>query len=148
MAKMIFVNLPVTDVEASSAFYQAVGATKDERFSQAGSAAALQFSDTIVFMLLSHDFFRTFTPRTIPDARDTAQVLVCLSEDSRDAVDATLARAVSAGAKEDPTPRQEMGDFMYGRSFEDLDGHIVELMWMDVDKAMAAWGAAGEPSAC
>ena len=141
MAKMIFVNLPVADVEKSAAFYQAVGATKDERFSQAGQAAALQFSDTIVFMLLSHDFFRTFTPKTIPDARDVAQVLVCLSEDSRQSVDASLDKAVTAGAKADPTPRQEMGDFMYGRSFEDLDGHIIELMWMDVDKAMAAWSA-------
>lgn len=139
MTKMIFVNLPVADVEKSAAFYQAIGATKDERFSQAGQAASLQFSDTIVFMLLSHDFFRTFTPKTIPDARDVAQVLVCLSEDSQQSVDATLDKAVAAGAKADPTPKQEMGDFMYGRSFEDLDGHIIELMWMDVDKAMAAW---------
>ena len=145
MPKMIFVNLPVADVEASSAFYQAIGATKDERFSQAGAGAALVFSDTITFMLLSHDFFRTFTPKTIPDARNTAQVLVCLSEDSRDAVEATLAQAVSAGATADPTPRQEQGDYMYGRSFEDPDGHIVELMWMDVDKAMAAWSGTPEP---
>ncbi len=139
MTKMIFVNLPVADVEKSAAFYEAIGATKDERFSQAGQAASLQFSDTIVFMLLSHDFFRTFTPKTIPDAREVAQVLVCLSEDSRQSVDATLDKAVAAGAKGDPTPKQEMGDFMYGRSFEDLDGHIVELMWMDVNAAMAAW---------
>lgn len=144
---MIFVNLPVADVEASTAFYQAIEATKDERFSQAGSAASLQFSDTIVFMLLSHDFFGTFTPKTIPDAKTQAQVLVCLSEESRDAVDATLNKAVAAGAKADPTPQQEMGDYMYGRSFEDLDGHIVELMWMDVDKAMAAWGQSAEPVA-
>lgn len=146
MAKMIFVNLPVADVEKSAAFYEAIGATRDERFSQAGQAASLRFSDTIVFMLLSHDFFRTFTPKTIPDAREVAQVLVCLSEDSRQSVDATLEKAVAAGAKADPTPRQDMGDFMYGRSFEDPDGHIIELMWMDVDKAMAAWGQA-EPVA-
>lgn len=145
MPKMIFVNLPVADVEKSAAFYEAIGATKDERFSQAGSAASLQFSDTIVFMLLSHDFFRTFTPKTIPDARDAAQVLVCLSEDSRDAVEATLAKAIAAGAKADPTPQQEMGDYMYGRSFEDLDGHIIEVMWMDIDKAMAAWSQSAEP---
>jgi uncharacterized protein len=141
MAKMIFVNLPVADVEKSAAFYQAIGATKDERFSQAGQAAALQFSDTIVFMLLSHDFFRTFTPKTIPDARAVAQVLVCLSEDSRQAVDARVDTAVASGGTADPTPKQEMGDFMYGRSFEDLDGHIIEVMWMDVDAAMAAWSA-------
>ena len=145
MAKMIFVNLPVADVERATAFYQAIGATKDERFSQAGAGNAVVFSDTITFMLLSHDFFRTFTPKTIPDARDTAQVLLCLSEDSRDAVEGTLAKALAAGGKPDPTPRQEMGDYMYGRSFEDLDGHIVEVMWMDVDKAMAAWSNTPEP---
>lgn len=145
MTKMIFVNLPVADVEAAAAFYQAVGATKDERFSQAGQAASLQFSDTISFMLLSHAFFGTFTPKPIPDARNAAQVLIALSEDSREAVDATLAKAIDAGARADPTPRQEMGDYMYGRSFEDLDGHIVELMWMDVDKAMAAWSHTPEP---
>lgn len=145
MPKMIFVNLPVADVEASAAFYEAVGATKDSRFSQAGQAASLQFSDTIAFHLLSHDFFATFTPKTIPDARESAQVLVCLSEKSRNAVEATLAKAVAAGAKADPTPPQEMGDYMYGRSFEDPDGHIVELAWMDVDKAMAAWSRSAEP---
>lgn len=145
MPKMIFVNLPVADVERSSAFYQAIGATKDDRFSQAGSAASLQFSDAIAFHLLSHDFFRPFTSKTIPDARETAQVLVCLSENSREAVDATLAKAVAAGAKPDATPRQEMGDYMYGRSFEDPDGHIIELAWMDVDKAVAAWSRTPGP---
>jgi hypothetical protein len=145
MAKMIFVNLPVADVERATAFYQAIGAAKDDRFSQAGAGNAVVFSDTITFMLLSHEFFRTFTPKTIPDARSTAQVLICLSEDSREAVEATLAKAVAAGGTPDPTPRQEMGDYMYGRSFEDLDGHIVEIMWMDVDKAMAAWSSSPEP---
>ena len=145
MAKMIFVNLPVADVEKATAFYEAIGATKDERFSQAGAGNAVVFSDTITFMLLSHDFFRTFTPKTIPDARSVAQVLICLSEDSREAVEATLAKALAAGATADPTPRQEMGDYMFGRSFEDLDGHIVEVMWMDVDKAMAAWSGTPDP---
>ena len=145
MAKLIFVNLPVADVEKAAAFYEAIGCTKDDRFSQAGQAAAMVWSDTISFMLLSHDFFRTFTPKTIPDARTTAQVLICLSEDSREAVEATLAKAVAAGGTADPTPRQELGDYMFGRSFEDLDGHIIEVMWMDVDKAMAAWSSTPEP---
>lgn len=142
MTKTIFVNLPVADVEASTAFYQALGATKDDRFSQAGKAASLQFSDTIVFHLLSHAFFATFTPKAIPEARNVAQVLLCLSEDSRDAVDVTLAKALAAGARADPMPRQALGDYMYGRSFEDPDGHIIEVMWLDVDKTMAAWGPA------
>jgi predicted lactoylglutathione lyase len=144
MTKMIFVNLPVADVEKTAAFYQAIGATKDERFCQEGTAAALSLSEAINIMALSHEHFANFTPKTIPDARTHAQVLIALSEDSRDAVDATLDKAVAAGGTADPTPRQEMGDFMYGRSFEDLDGHIIELMWMDVDKAMAAWS---EPQA-
>ncbi|RHW18871.1 lactoylglutathione lyase [Sphingomonas gilva] len=137
MPKMIFVNLPVADVEKSAAFYEAVGATKDERFCQENSTAMMMFSDTISFMLLSHERFADFTPKTIPDAKNHAQVLIALTEESPSAIDATIERAVAAGGRPDPTPRQEMGDFMYGRSFEDPDGHIIELAWMDVEKAMA-----------
>ena len=143
MPKMIFVNLPVTDVERSTAFYEAVGATKDERFCQAGSTSMLTFSDTISLMVLSHARFADFTSKTIADARTTCEVLICLSEDSRDGVDQTLAKAVAAGARPDPTPSQDFG-FMYGRSFEDPDGHIIELVWMDVEAAMAAMAGGGE----
>lgn len=144
MPKMIFVNLPVADVERSAAFYEAIGGTRDERFCQAGSTAMLTFSDSISLMVLSHARFADFTSKTIADARTTCEVLICLSEDSRDAVDATLARAVAAGARPDPTPAQDHG-FMYGRSFEDPDGHIIELAWMDVEAAMAAMSGGGEP---
>ena len=143
MPKMIFVNLPVADVEKSAAFYEAVGATKDARFCQAGSAAMLAFSDTINLMVLSHARFGDFTSKTIIDSRSSCEVLICLTEDSRDGVDQTLARAVAAGARPDPTPMQDHG-FMYGRSFEDPDGHIIELTWMDVEAAMAAMSG-GEP---
>ncbi|RNF34998.1 VOC family protein [Paracoccus methylarcula] len=139
MPRMIFVNLPVADVEKSAAFYQAIGATRDDRFCQEAAAAMMVFSETITFMLLSHERFADFTSKQIIDAKTQVQALLCLSEDSHEAVDATLAKAVAAGAKADPMPRQEMGDYMYGRSFEDPDGHIFELVWMDVDKAMAAW---------
>ncbi|RJE85909.1 VOC family protein [Paracoccus onubensis] len=146
MPRMIFVNLPVADVEKSAAFYQAIGATRDERFCQEATTAMMTFSDTITFMLLSHERFADFTSKQIIDANTQVEALFCLSENSREAVDATLAKALAAGGKADPTPRQEMGDFMYGRSFEDLDGHIFEVMWMDVDKAMATWseGAAAQ----
>jgi uncharacterized protein len=97
----------------------------------------MSFSDTIHVMLLSHDRFRDFSPKPISDAHRTSEVLLCLSEDDRAAVDATLQRAVSAGGKADPCPQQDYG-FMYGRSFEDLDGHIFEIMWMDVEAAMSA----------
>ncbi|HEX3862828.1 MAG TPA: VOC family protein [Stellaceae bacterium] len=140
MPKMIFVNLPVADVEKSAAFYKAVGFTKDERFSRPGSAAAMMWSDTIAFMLLSHEHFAEFTSKTIINARSSVEALLCLSRDSRAEVDAIVAAAQAAGGKADPCPTQDYG-FMYGRSFEDLDGHVFEPMWMDLDAALAAMGS-------
>jgi predicted lactoylglutathione lyase len=125
MPKMIFVNLAVADVEKSAAFYEAVGFTRDQRFSRPGSAAAMNWSDTIVFMLLSREHFADFTSKTIIDSRSSVEALLCLSRDNR---------AV------DPCPTQDYG-FMYGRSFEDLDGHVFEPMWMDLDAALAAMGS-------
>lgn len=131
MAKLIFVNLPVTDLKRSMAFYEAVGATNNPKFTD-NTAACMVFSDTIHAMLLTHDKWRQFTSKAIIDAHANAQVLLCLSEDSRDAVSTRVEMAASAGGKADPTPVQEFG-FMYGRSFEDPDGHIWEVMWMDPD---------------
>lgn len=136
MAKLIFVNLPVADLGRSTAFYQALGATKNDQFSD-DSASCIVISDTIHVMLLTHDKWRQFTAKRIPDARESAQVLLALSEDSREAVDASVARAGAAGGTADPNPVQDLG-FMYGRSFEDPDGHIWETFWMDA----AATGAA------
>ena len=146
MTQMIFVNLPVTDVAKSTAFYEAIGCTKDERFSNE-VASAMQLSDTIVFMILSHDFFKTFTPKPIADAHATTETLICISRDSRDAVDAIVDAAAAAGGKADVGPKQDMG-FMYGRTFEDPDGHIFEPMFMDMEAAMAAHpeGPAHEPA--
>jgi len=128
MSRMIFVNLPVTDVKRSTAFYQAVGATKNPQFSDE-STSCMVISDTIFVMVMSHEKFNSFTPKAIPDAHNTAQVLLCLSADSRQAVDEMVGKAARDG-KLDPTPLQDYG-FMYGRSFEDPDGHIWEVMWMD-----------------
>ena len=139
MPKMIFVNLPVADVEKSVAFYEAIGFIKDERFSQPGSAGAMVWSDTIVFMILSHAHFAGFTSKQIIDAKSEVQTLLCLSIDSRAGVDGIVEKAVAAGGKADPGPKQDHG-FMYGRSFEDLDGHVFEPLWMDVEAAMAAMG--------
>ena len=138
MPKMIFVNLPVRDVQKSTDFYLSLGATKDERFSDE-TASCLVFSETIFVMALSHEKFSQFTPKDIADANRTTEVLLCLSCDSREEVDQTVERAVTAGGKADPGPKQDHG-FMYGRSFEDLDGHIFEIMWMDVETAMRAFG--------
>lgn len=145
MPRMIFVNLPVADVEASAAFYEAIGATRDPRFCQPGVAASMQFSDTIVFMLLSHARYADFTDKQIIDARTQSGALLCLSAESRAEVDAMLDRASAAGGKVHPPTAEESTDFMYGRSFEDLDGHGLELMWMDLDAAMAAFAQA-EPA--
>ncbi len=90
-------------------------------------------------MLLTHKKFAEFTRRPIADARATVQTLLCLSADSRDHVDSIIETAAAAGGRADPNPSQDFG-FMYGRSVEDPDGHIWEIMWMDA--AAADQGAA------
>ena len=128
MPKMIFVNLPVADLERSVRFYEAIGGTKNPKFSNE-QAAAVVFSDSIYVMLLTHDFYRTFTSKKIADA-SSSEVLLALSCDDKAAVDAMVDAAVAAGGKADPGPKQDYG-FMYGRSFEDPDGHHWEPHWMD-----------------
>ncbi|WP_310468167.1 VOC family protein [Sphingomonas sp.] len=139
MARMIFVNLPVDDLERSMRFYAAVGARNEPKFTNE-AAAMMVFSDTISVMLLTKPFYATFTPKPIADAHASSQVLLCLSADSTADVDALVDKAAAAGGKADPGPRQEMGGMMYGRSCEDPDGHHWEVMWMD--PAAAEQGAA------
>jgi uncharacterized protein len=129
MSKMIFVNLPVRDLKASTAFYTALGATLNPQFSGEKSSC-MMFSDTISVMLLTHEHYRQFTQRPIGDAKRASQALLALSADSRDAVNATLSQASSAGGRADPNPAQDHG-FMFGRSVEDPDGNVWEIMWMD-----------------
>jgi predicted lactoylglutathione lyase len=142
MAKLIFVNLPVADLVRATAFYEAIGAQKNEQFSD-GTASCMVFSETIHAMLLTHEKFRQFTPKDIADARITTEVLICVSADSRDAVDDVVGKAGAAGGRADPSPKQDYG-FMYGRSFEDPDGHIWEVMWMDVEAASKAQSASAD----
>lgn len=139
MDRMIFVNLPVADLARATQFYEAVGAVKDERFSDP-TASGMSWSPIIHVMLLTHEKFGQFTPKTIPDARQTCQVLLALSAESRDEVDTWIEKAAAAGGRRDPGPLQDHG-FMYGRSFEDPDGHVWEVFWMD--PAVAA----GQPPA-
>ncbi len=134
--KMVFINLPVADLPGATAFYQSVGATKNPQFSD-DTASCMVISETIHVMLLTHDKFKVFTPKAIADAKTSSEVLICLSADSRDDVDAMVTKAGSAGGRTDPSPKQDYG-FMYGRSFEDPDGHIWEVMWMDVAAAQQA----------
>jgi uncharacterized protein len=138
MPKMIFINLPVTDLAAATRFYQAIGCEKNDQFSNE-SVSSMVWSDTITFMLLTHAYFSTFSPKPIADAHKSTGMLIALSRDSRDDVDAIVEAAAAAGGKADLRERQDMG-FMYGRTFADPDGHVFEPVWMDVS-------AMGEPQA-
>lgn len=129
MSRMIFVNLPVADLPRSRRFLEALGAVNEPKFTDE-TAACMTLSDSIHVMLLTHDKFRQFTPRPIADANAGSEVLICLSADSRENVDATVERGVLAGGTADPGPKQDYG-VMYGRSVSDPDGHIWEIMWMD-----------------
>ena len=95
------------------------------------TAACMVLSEAIHVMLLTHDKWRTFTSKAIPDAHQSAQVMLALSSDSKAGVTELVEKAVAAGGKADPMPTQDLG-FMFGRSFEDPDGHIWETMWMDM----------------
>ena len=130
MARMIFVNLPVTDLERSKAFYAALGFRNEPKFSNE-AAAMMVLSDTISVMLLTHPFYATFTRKPIADARHSSQVLLAISCDSPAEVDRITESAASAGGEADVGPKQDAGGMMYGRSFEDPDGHHWEPMWMD-----------------
>jgi uncharacterized protein len=145
VTKTIFINLPVTELPRSMKFYEAVGFTNNPQFTNE-QAAAMAWSDEIVVMLLRHDFWKTFTPKAIPNAHDTAQVLLALTHGGQDAVEAIVAKAVAAGGKADPTPKQDLG-FMYGRSFEDPDGHIWENAWMNMDAVPEGETVAEQPVA-
>jgi predicted lactoylglutathione lyase len=129
MGKMIFVNLPVRNLAASTAFYAALGGALNPQFSGEHSSS-MMFSDAIGVMLLTHNHYRQFTQRPIGDARRESQALLALSVDSRDAVNATLTRAIAAGGRPDPNPAQDHG-FMFSRSIEDPDGNVWEIMWID-----------------
>jgi predicted lactoylglutathione lyase len=130
---MIFVNLPVSDLDRSRAFLEALGAVNEPRFTDE-TAACMALSDSIHVMLLTHDKFSQFTPRPIADAKAGSEVLICLSSDTRENVDTAVERAVASGGTADPAPKQDYG-VMYGRSVADPDGHIWEIMWMDAAAA-------------
>lgn len=141
MSRLIFVNLPVANLAAARAFYEAIGFTNNPQFTDE-TAACMVLTETIHVMLLTHEKFAQFTPKAIADAKTVSEVLICVSEQSREAVDAITEKALAAGGKE-PREPQDYG-FMYGRSFEDLDGHIWEPMWMDMAAATQAMAAPAE----
>ena len=140
MAKMIFINLPVSDIKRATAFYEAVGAVRNPQFSDE-TASCMVFSDTIHAMLMTHDKYRLFTSKKIVDAKTSSQLLICISADSREEVYSMVGKAGAAGGVIDPSPQDDF-DFMYGRSFEDPDGHMWGVNWMDVEAAAKAMAKA------
>ena len=128
MARMIFVNLPVKNLDSSMAFFRKLGFTFNPHFTDE-TAACMVISDTIFAMLLTESKFKEFTKKPVADASKTTEVLTALSADSKDEVNKLVDAALKAGATEARDP-MDYG-FMFGRSFNDLDGHIWEVIWMD-----------------
>lgn len=128
MTRTIFINLPVTDLARSIAFYEALGFTKNAAFSD-DTAACMVLSDIISVMLITHAKWATFTKRPIPSSK-SSEVSLCFSCGSKDEVNHLTATAARFGGTSDVNPAQDHG-FMYGRSFTDPDGHLWEPMWMD-----------------
>ena len=128
MTTKIFVNLPVEDLEKSKAFFAKLGYRFNPQFTDE-TAACMVITDDIYAMLLTKAKFKEFTKKAIADATQTTEVLTCLSVDSKAKVEEMLDAALEAGATEARDP-MDYG-LMYGRSFNDLDGHIWEIIWMD-----------------
>ena len=128
MTTQIFVNVPVKDLDRSVEFFTKLGYTFNPQFTDE-NATCMVVSDTIFVMLLVEPFFQTFTEKKIADAQAYAEAILGLSADSKEDVDEHVGKAVAAGATE-PTPAQDL-DFMYSRSYQDLDGHLWEIIWMD-----------------
>jgi uncharacterized protein len=128
MARKIFVNLAVKHLDKSIEFFEKLGFSFNPQFTDE-TAACMVISDDGYAMLLTRAKFKEFTPKEIADANTTTEVLTCLSADSKDEVNRIVDTALAAGATEARAP-MDYG-FMFGRSFNDLDGHIWEIIWMD-----------------
>ncbi|MEW2164295.1 VOC family protein [Streptomyces sp. NPDC007084] len=126
--QMIFVNLPVSDVDVSKKFFTELGYAINPQFSTDDNACVV-ISETIIAMLLSRQRYADFTKKEIVDATTSSEVLLCLSAESREKVDELVDRAIAAGGSA-AGETQDQG-FMYGRSFDDPDGHTWEVVWMD-----------------
>jgi len=128
MSKKIFVNLPVKDLERSTGFFTELGFTFDPQFTD-DRAGCVVISDDIYAMLLTEPFFKSFTKKDIPDPSTTAETILTLSMDSRSQVDELADKALASGGSPVGEPLDE--GFMYGRSFQDPDGHVWEAFYMD-----------------
>ena len=133
MMKSIYVGLPVTNLAASTQFYETLGFKKDAQFSD-DTTSTMIWSDTITFQLQTHDKFKGWVSKEVADARTTSEVLLTLSQDTRDDVDAIIKAAAEAGGKAGTRAPIDMG-WLYNRSFEDPDGHMFEALWLDMTGA-------------
>ncbi|MER6117892.1 glyoxalase [Streptomyces sp. A0642] len=139
MPQMIFVNLPVKDIQTTRSFFEKLGYSFNPQFSDEHTGC-LVISDTIFAMLLEEPRFKDFTKKEIADASKSTEVILALSADSRERVDELVDAALAAGGSP-ANDTQDLG-FMYGRSFQDPDHHIWEVVWMDP----AAAEAGGQPA--
>ncbi len=130
MNNLFFINLPVRNLKSTMAFFSALGFTYDNRFTDEDHGAAMVINDNTTIMLLQDPFFKSFIGKEIADTGTHAEVILSLSADSREEVDAFVEKAFSLGAKPSQ-PTLEMPG-MYTRSFQDLDGHLWEMGYMDI----------------
>ncbi|KMS80254.1 glyoxalase [Streptomyces leeuwenhoekii] len=126
--QMIFVNLATDDLDASKKFFTELGYTINPQFSD-DTTASIPLSDTIVTLLHTREKYAVFTKKEIVDSKQSSEVLLALSAESREKVDEMVEKAVAAGGS--VTGETQDHGFMYGRAFEDLDGHTWEVVWMD-----------------
>ncbi len=129
MATQIFVNLPVKNLDKSVAFFKAAGFKTNPKFTNK-KAACIVFSDDINAMLLTHDTFKGFAKKPMANAHKMTEVLICLTFDKKAKVDQIVDKAIAAGGSEAKSEPQA-NDSMYVRSFNDLDGHVWEILWMN-----------------
>jgi hypothetical protein len=127
-ARMIFPNLAVKDLDRSVAFFSELGFSFDPRFTDE-NAAAMIVNEQAVVMLLTESMFEGFTTKELVDPTKQTEAIIALSEESREAVDALVDKALEIGGSPANEPMEL--DFMYGRSFDDPDGHLWEVFWMD-----------------
>ena len=131
MAKQIFINLPVKDLKKTMDFFKKLGFTFNKQFTDK-HAACMIIGNNMFSMLIAEKFFKTFTPKKISNAKKNSEVLIAMQLDSKKQVDDMLKKALVAGGKE-PRKQQDYG-WMYGRAFEDPNGHIWEAFYMDESK--------------
>jgi predicted lactoylglutathione lyase len=128
MATQMYLNLPVKDLDKSVEFFTALGFSFNPAFTDE-NATCMIINDDAYVMLLVENFFKTFTSKAVADASSTTEAIMAFSVDTREAVDEMIRKALASGG----TPSQEAQDygFMYSHSFQDPDGHLWEVMWMD-----------------